>query len=99
MYKTAARNLLRRKRPSPSPRFTPVAPRSRAQVRVFWFPVVRHHAAANISVADKYGPRFPTWLESEVDRFTPARWLAYWDPASGKPRRTEAVSTPPAPSR
>lgn len=87
MYKTAARNLLRRRRPSPSVKVRRPAPRSRAQVRVFWFPVVRHHAEANISVADKYGGKFPSWLEAEVDRFTPVRWLAYWDPANGKPRR------------
>ena len=58
--------------------------RTRAQVRAFWFPVIRHHMEAKISVADKYGRRFPTWLEREVDRLTPARWLLVWNEATGK---------------
>ena len=53
---------------------------------MFWFPVIRHHAEVNISVADKYGLRFPSWLEAEVDRFTPQRWLVYFDQTTGKPR-------------
>lgn len=86
MYKTAARNLLRRRRPSRPAKVRPPVPKSRAQLRMFWFPVIRHHAEANISVADKYGLKFPSWLEAEVDRFTPRRWLDYWDQATGKPR-------------
>ncbi len=85
MYKAAARHLLRKKRPSPVYRLKP-EPRTRAQLRVFWFPVIRHHADARISVADKYGLRFPTWLEREVDRLTPARWLLSWDEKTGKPK-------------
>jgi hypothetical protein len=84
LYKAAARHLLRKKRPSPTLRVRP-GPRTRAQLRVFWFPVVRHHADANISVADKYGLKFPTWLEREVDRLTSARWLTAWDEKTGKP--------------
>ena len=87
MYKTAARNLLRRRRPGASVRVRPPVAKTRAQLRAYWFPVIRHHAEANISVADKYGAKFPTWLESEVDRFTPKRWLEFWDQASGKPRK------------
>lgn len=86
MYKTAARNLLRRRRPSRSVKVRPPVPKSRAQLRTFWFPVIRHHAEANISVADKYGLTFPSWLETEVDRFTPQRWLVYFDQTTGKPR-------------
>ena len=83
MYKAAARHLLRKKRPNPVSRVR-LEPRTRAQLRVFWFPVVRHHVDANISVADKYGPKFPLWLEREVDRRTPARWLTVWDEKTGK---------------
>jgi hypothetical protein len=86
VYKTAARNLSRRRRPSRSVKIAPPVAKSRAQLRMFWFPVIRHHAEANISVADKYGRKFPSWLEAEVDRFTPERWLGYWDKASGKPK-------------
>jgi hypothetical protein len=64
----------------------PAAPKSRAQLRAFWFPVIRHHTEANISVADKYGRTFPSWLEAEVDRLTPHRWLAYWDQTTGRPK-------------
>jgi hypothetical protein len=91
VYKAAARHLLRRKRPSPAFRLKP-EPRTRAQVRAFWFPVVRHHLDANISVADKYGRRFPTWLEREVDRMTPARWLLAWDETTGRPKRRARAS-------
>lgn len=86
MYKAAARHLQRRRRPTSVYRLK-AEPRTRAQLRVFWFPVIRHHVDARISVADKYGLRFPTWLEREVDRLTPARWLLLWDDKTGKPRR------------
>lgn len=48
--------------------------------------MIRRHAEANIGVADKYGLRFPSWLVAEVDRFTPQRWLSYFDQTTGKPR-------------
>jgi hypothetical protein len=89
VYKAAARHLLRRKRPGLVVRLKPER-RTRARQRAFWFPVIRHHLDANISVADKYGRKFPLWLEREVDRMTPARWLHAWDEATGRRIRTGA---------
>jgi hypothetical protein len=40
----------------------------------------------------------PDWLKDEVERFTPRKWLAYWDKKTGKPKGANASHAREKPS-
>lgn len=62
-------------------------PRTRAEQRCWWYPVINHHLSLGVPLEQKYGSKFPRWLSEEVQSFTVARWLQYWNPKTGKPLR------------
>lgn len=55
------------------PRLLP--PLTKTQHRKFWWSVIAHHAKTGTSILEVYGKKFPKWLEIEVKRETPQRWL------------------------
>jgi hypothetical protein len=74
----------------------PYEPRTKTQQRKWWWPVIEHHYKIGTNVRDAYGKRFPGWLEDEVRRISPQRWLAYYNRKTGKRcQRGEKVSTAP----
>jgi hypothetical protein len=65
--------------------FRATPPRGKAQARVWWYPVIEHHYLRNEDVRQKYGRKFPDWLDNEIRRFTLTKWLKYWDRKTGRP--------------
>jgi len=61
-------------------------PRTKAQIRSWWYPVIEHHSEIETSVKVKYRKTFPAWLDEELNRFSPEKWLRYWDRKTGKPK-------------
>lgn len=71
-------------------------PRTKTQQRKWWWSVIEHHHKTGTNVRDANGKRFPGWLEEEVRRASPQRWLAYYDRKTGKRReQDEAKSSAP----
>lgn len=68
----------------------PYKPGSRAEIRRWWFPVIEHHASSphlKKSFHRKYDSKLPKWFALELERFGPEKWLAYWDRATGVPKK------------
>jgi len=80
MGRNAAKN-------SKSRRVMPYQPRTKSQVRKWWWSVIEQHYKIGTSVRDTYGKRFPYWLETEVQRTSPQIWLASYDRKTGKRRQ------------
>jgi hypothetical protein len=74
MYK-GARGLRRDDSPDPKPR-------PRAYWRVIYYSAIAHDKR-RFPVHHKTAP---DWLKNEVTRFTPVKWLNYWDEKTGKPK-------------
>ena len=83
MYKLASKSLQRAVGRDTSRRLRAYAPRTRAEMRKWWYPVIQHHDHHGTSVAVAYGKKFPAWLNAEITRFTSAKWLIYWDRKTG----------------
>lgn len=61
-------------------------PPTRPETRQRWYSVIEQHHKANTNVRDLHDKkRYPVWLEQEVRKFGPERWLAYWDSETGLP--------------
>ena len=86
MYKTLLQNLQRGWGRDLSPPVQEYVPRTRADIRCRWYPVITHHQTLT-SVRAKYGKRFPAWLAEELGRFTPEKWLRYWSRTTGQPQK------------
>lgn len=69
-----------------------LGPRTKTQHRKFWWSVIAHHAKTGTSIRDAYGKKFPKWLELEVERVTPERWLTSVSRKTG--RRSSPAQRP-----
>src|SRR5271165_5397080 len=78
LYKTVSRNMQRGAGRDTSRTVRPYQPRSRAEHRKWWYPVVEHHAKTGVDLFATYRRKLPAWLATELRNFTIGRWLGYW---------------------
>lgn len=90
MYKATSQNMQRMKGRDTSRRVKVYVPKTRAEQRKWWYPVIEHHYSTGTDIRDSYAKLFPTWLEREIQSFTTERWLAYWGRKRGRPARAKA---------
>jgi hypothetical protein len=78
----------------PHARGHPQAQLSRADWRVIAYRDVQKLVSRQKQALDG-----SNWLILEVKQFTPQKWLAYWNPKTGKKRVTLPVRKQPTPKR
>ena len=85
MYKNRSRQMQRGPGRDVSFIYRDDIPLPRADQRKRWFPYVQKRALGSGRKRPIRDPKMPAWLAEEVNSFTIDRWLAYWDPKTGKP--------------
>lgn len=85
MYKNRSRQMQRGPGRDVSLRFREDIPPPRADQRKYWYGYVHKRSLGSGRTRLIRDPKVPAWLAEEVNSFTIDRWLAYWDPKTGKP--------------
>src|SRR5258706_15836692 len=55
--------------------------------RQFYYSTIHEELRLDRKFSAYYHRNAPAWLLEEVTRFTPSKWLAYWDQKTGRPRK------------
>jgi hypothetical protein len=64
-------------------RFRPYVPKTKAQLRSWWYPMIAQSLKVGTDIQKHSSARLPGWLRVEVESYGMTNWLASWNKKTG----------------